>query len=444
MVDTELREDSARAPADGPRSVALLRLMRPTTAGTEVEIGPRGITIGRTTEPSALDVGVADTAMSSRHARIAREGGEWSFHDLGSRNGSFVDGVPLPSGGSVSLEHDAVIRLGDTLAIFTVGATERDADATAAEFPGVSQLAAHVRKRLRMLRAGTGHVLVLGETGTGKERVARAIGSSRGAFVPQNCAELSRDLARSELFGHVRGAFSGATANRTGLVELANEGALFLDEVGELALDVQAELLRFLEDGCYRAVGSTELRHSSARVIAATNVDLDEAVRGGTFRRDLLARLRASNRPLELPALRERREDIHDWSLRFLREALAHEAPSAPWSAGALECLLVYPWPENLRELRGVVRAALEGHSGWPLEPTALPERLQAYRRARRVLARSETEAKLPNREEIRAALERVGGNMKAAAEDLHIERTRLYRLCEKLEIRAEDFRNGE
>ena len=321
MADTELREDSARAPAEGPRSNALLRLLRATTAGTVVGIDPRGVTIGRASEASALDVGVADRAMSSRHARIALEGGEWALHDLGSRNGGFVDGVPLSPGGSVTLEHGAVIRLGDTLAVFCVGALERDDEATTPEFPGVSRVAADVRRRVRALRDGAGHVLVLGETGTGKERVARAIGEAGRAFVPQNCAELSRELARSELFGHVRGAFSGATSNRTGLVELANEGALFLDEVGELALDVQAELLRFLEDGCYRPVGATELRHSSARVIAATNVDLDEAVRKGTFRRDLLARLRASSRPLELPALRDRREDVYDWSLRFLQEA---------------------------------------------------------------------------------------------------------------------------
>lgn len=439
MADTELREDSARASADGPQSNALLRLLRPTTAGTAVAIGPRGLTIGRASEPAALDVGVADPAMSSRHARIALEGGEWVFHDLGSRNGGFVDGVPLAPGGSATLEHGAVIRLGDTLAVFGVGTMERDDDPSAPEFPGVSREAADVRRRVRALRDGTGHVLVLGETGTGKERVARAIGSSGRAFVPQNCAELSRELARSELFGHVRGAFSGATASRVGLVELANEGALFLDEVGELALDVQAELLRFLEDGCYRAVGSTELRHSSARVIAATNVDLDQAVRDGTFRRDLVARLRASNRPLELPALRERREDICDWSLRFLREVLEHEAPGAPWSAGALECLLLYPWPENLRELRGVVRAAVERQPGWPIEPTALPEKLQEHRRKRRALAR--VEVATPTREDIEAALRRARGRMRAAAEELHVDRTRLYRLCEKLGIRLDDFR---
>jgi transcriptional regulator with GAF, ATPase, and Fis domain len=444
MVDTELREDSARAPAGAPRSVALLRFMRSTTVGTEIEIDPRGITIGRASGPASRDVGVADPAMSSHHARIALAGGEWVFHDLGSRNGSFIDGIPLPPGSSLTLEHDAVLRLGDTLAVFSVGTKPEEADACAPEFPGVSRLAAHVRRRVRVLAAGTGHVLVLGETGTGKERVARSIGASGREFVPQNCAELSRDLARSELFGHVRGAFSGATHNRTGLVEVAHDGALFLDEVGELALDVQAELLRFLEDGCYRPMGSTELRHSSARVIAATNLDLDEAVSKGTFRRDLLARLRASNRPLELPPLRERREDLYDWSLRFLREALGDEPPPVPWSAGALECLLLYPWPENLRELRGVVRAALEGHPRWPVEPTALPEKLQAHRRARRLLARTEATAVIVDREEIQAILRRVQGNVKAAAAELHVERTRFYRLCEKLGIRIEDFRNGE
>src|SRR5690606_39165419 len=217
---------------------------------------------------------------------------------------------------------------------FTVTTAVADEHTDAAEFPGVSSVAAQVRQRIRQLTDGTGHVLILGETGTGKERVARAIGATTRSLVPQNCAELSHELARSELFGHVRGAFRGATTSRVGLVELANEGALFLDEVGELALDVQAELLRFLEDGHYRPVGATELRHSSARVIAATNVDLDQAVARGGFRRDLLARLRASNRPLELPPLRERRDDIHGWSIRFLREVIGDEVPITPWSPG--------------------------------------------------------------------------------------------------------------
>jgi sigma-54 dependent transcriptional regulator, acetoin dehydrogenase operon transcriptional activator AcoR len=177
-------------------------------------------------------------------------------------------------------------------------------------------------------------------------------------------------------------------------------------------------------------------------VIAATNVDLDQAVRDGTFRRDLLARLRASNRPLELPALRERREDVYDWSLRFLREAQVGEIPPMPWSVGALECLLLYPWPENLRELRGVVRTALESHPRWPIEPTALPERLQEHRRKQRARARSEGGP--PTKEAIEDALRRARGRMRAAAEELHVDRTRLYRLCEKLGIRIEDFRNGE
>jgi DNA-binding NtrC family response regulator len=348
-------------------------------------------------------------------------------------------------GGSLVLEHDAVIRLGDTLAVFTVGPMQRDDDSSAPEFPGVSRLAQQIRQRLRALAASTGHVLVLGETGTGKERVAMAIGAGTGglAFAPVNCAELSRELARSELFGHVRGAFSGATTNRVGLVEMTHQGTLFLDEVGELALEVQAELLRFLEDGHYRAVGSTVLRHSTARVIAATNVDLDHAVGTGTFRRDLLARLRASNRPLELPPLRERREDIYGWSIHFLRETLDDQVPSMPWSAGVIECLLLYPWPDNLRELRGVVRAAVQQHPRFPIEATALPEELQQHRRTRRSLARVEPPAADPTREQIIATLRRVGGRMRTAAEELHVDRTRLYRLCEKLGIRIDDFRRG-
>ena len=187
-------------------------------------------------------------------------------------------------------------------------------------------------------------------------RLRRHEGTSH-PFVTLNCAQLNREMARSELFGQVRGAFTNALSTRPGVVGLAGEGALFLDEIGDLSLDVQAELLRFLEDGSHRALGSTDLRKSSVRVIAATNVDLDEAVHQGRFRRDLLARLRATNMPLTLPPLRERREDILGWTQLFFR-LRGREPGTRTWTAGALECLLLHPWQGNLRELLAVVNFA--------------------------------------------------------------------------------------
>jgi transcriptional regulator of acetoin/glycerol metabolism len=306
---TERQDDSALAGEDRERrSTAHVRVVFGRVARDVYELGASGITIGR--EASDAHGIVANDARISRcHARIERGAAGWSMIDLGSRNGAFIDGKACAPNDRASLRDGSIIRVGDTVLVFRTSAAVDDGTPHAPAFPGVSPPAIDVRRRMDVLAKAAGHVLVLGATGTGKERVARAV-ARPGPFVVQNCAELTRDLARSELFGHVRGAFSGAAANKPGLVDEAQEGTLFLDEVGELPIDVQGELLRFLEDGSYRPVGGTELRHSRARIVAATNVDIDEAVAANRFRRDLAGRLRASNTPLELPPLRDRCEDI--------------------------------------------------------------------------------------------------------------------------------------
>jgi DNA-binding NtrC family response regulator len=403
------------------------------------------VTVGRRTDSSLADVCVPDPKMSSLHARVWYQNERWHLADLHSRNGGFLNGASFGPGFSSALEHDTVIRLGDTLALF-VDTEPISGEPDDGTFPGASAEADAVRRRVRILSRSPGHVLILGETGTGKERVARAVGAPLKPFLPKNCAELSRELARSECFGHVRGAFSGATESRPGLVEQANGGVLFLDEVGELPLDVQAELLRFLEDGHYRAVGSNELRFSSARVIAATHVDLDHAVSDGRFRRDLLARLMASNRPLELPSLRERRTDILDWSLRFLVEFGVPQMPAEPWAVGFMECLLLYPWLGNLRELRGVVRGALEAHPSFPVGTSALPEAINEHRRQLRSKTFAPTTKPLPapTREQIEAALASAGGRVRIAAQALQMNRTRLYRLCDRFDLDLKGFRTDD
>jgi transcriptional regulator with GAF, ATPase, and Fis domain len=263
-------------------------------------------------------------------------------------------------------------------------------------------------------------------------------------------------MARSELFGHVRGAFTNAVSTRPGLVDLAGEGALFLDEIGDLPLDVQAELLRFLEDGSYRALGSTDLRKSPARVVAATNINLDDAVHRGGFRRDLLARLRASNTPLTLPALRERREDILGWTQLFFR--LRSRDPGArPWTAGALECLLLFPWEENLRYLTSVVNHAAEQTDELPFTPEHLPPAVRAHRTSLRTRAGMPHDEPTPQqptpqepaprqsdptRDEIVEALRQTGGRMRPAAQLLNVDRRKLYRLCERHSIDPDQYRD--
>jgi DNA-binding NtrC family response regulator len=382
----------------------------------------------------------------------------WVLADLGSRNGGFVDGRAFPPNARTALGDGATVRVGNALLVFRTSPAIASGSGDIAAFPGMSLAAANFRRRLSAAVAGQGHVLVVGETGTGKERVARAFASSRAPapipLVVQNCAELTRDLARSELFGHLRGAFTGAQVNRIGLVEAADDGVLFLDEIGELALDVQGDLLRFLEDGSYRPIGSHELRHSQARVVAATNVDLDQAVRAGKFRRDLLARLRASNVPIELPPLRDRREDIAHWAQMFLVEA-GYAISEPLWKTGALECLLLYPWHDNLRELRKVIRSLVAEQVPAPFEAEALPEELRKHRaslRARRddsALAGLRNTATEPRsapieltREMIESALRSTEGNVQAAAKVLGIERTKLYRRCAALGISIEGYRD--
>jgi DNA-binding NtrC family response regulator len=439
------RQDDSVVHEPSAATTAWLRLFS-SPAGIAFPLAATGTTVGRHSGHNDADIAVRDTSVSRSHVRIWSDGQRWILEDLGSRNGCYLDGAHVPPRGTAVLGPGSVVRLGRAVAVFATAQGLDGHDPDAGFFPGVSAAAVHVRERVRRLAASSGHVLVLGETGTGKERTARRLAGPGAVFVPQNCAELSRDLARSELFGHVRGAFSGATEAREGLIESARDGALFLDEIAEIPWDTQGELLRFLDDGTFRRLGSNELRTSKARIIAATNVDLDGAVTAGRFRRDLLARLRASNQPVELPALRDRREDIPGWVDLFARELRPTDAQPT-WTTGALECLLLYSWPENLRELRGAVRGALGERQALPMEPATLPERIELHRRlARGTLGTPSTSSNkglriTPTREQIAAALTETSGCMRTTAELLGIERRALYRLCEKYAIEPDDFR---
>jgi DNA-binding NtrC family response regulator len=455
--ETEQQVDSARWLRHFAGAVAHVRVVFGKAVREVHAIPATGTTLGRAATDPIYDLQIDDARMSRRHVRIERNADNWRLVDLGSRNGGFLDGRPFASGEARSLDDGAVIRLGDSVVIFRASLPSFDVWPEEHPVPGVSPLAAEVRRRLASLASAPGHVLVLGETGTGKERVARALADHRVAkpFVPQNCAELRPELARSELFGHVRGSFSGALATKQGLVELAGDGVLFLDEIGELSIDVQADLLRFLEDGTFRPVGSNELRRSDARVVAATNIDIDQAVATNRFRRDLAARLRSSNAPLVLSPLRDRREDIPHWASRFLREAgrqVSWRVDEA-WTAGALECLLLYPWLENLRELRQVMRTLVADAVSFPCATEHLPTAIHAFRVTLRDLPttvdagtvdaqKRGAETAEPTRAEIEDALRQTGGRMLTAAKLLGIDRRKLYRLCERLEMSVQSLRD--
>jgi formate hydrogenlyase transcriptional activator len=230
------------------------------------------------------------------------------------------------------------------------------------EIVGTSPALTAVLARVSKVAGVDSTVLISGETGTGKELIARAIhrrsGRSSKAFVAVNCAAIPRDLIASELFGHEKGAFTGATQRRIGRFELANGGTLFLDEVGELLPDTQAALLRVLQERELERVGGREPIHVDVRVIAATNRDLIDAVAGGSFRQDLFYRLNVF--PLEMPSLRERKQDIPVLVEYFIHRYARKAGKSfRRVNKQTLDRLQSYPWPGNVRELQNVIERSV-------------------------------------------------------------------------------------
>jgi DNA-binding NtrC family response regulator len=273
-------------------------------------------------------------------------------------------------------------------------------------------------------------VLVSGESGTGKELVARAVhrASGPGPFVAVNCAALPNDLLESELFGHERGAFSGAVKDKPGLFEAADGGVLFLDEIGDLPLALQPKLLRALESGEVRRVGSTSTRTVKTRVIAATNKDLDAQVREGLFREDLFWRLNVLS--IHVPPLRERPADIP-----LLVE---HFAAGVAVTAEAMARLLAHSWPGNVRELRNTLERAVTLRGGDAIGLQDLPAALASA--PREGLLTLGAEQRLPLRDVERSyilmVLEGAGGNKSRAAEILGLDRKTLYRKLEEFGYR--------
>ena len=296
-------------------------------------------------------------------------------------------------------------------------------------------------------------VLVTGESGTGKEVVARAIhGSGDRAsahFVAVNCGAIPEALIESELFGHVRGSFTGASADRHGLFEEADRGTIFLDEIADLPLAMQVKLNRVLQERRIRRVGATEERAVDVRVIAATNVDLKARVAAGQFREDLYYRLNVLH--LHLPSLRERREDVPTLAAILLeRHATRHEPRPQGFTTEALSALVQYAWPGNVRELENAVERALAVTDGPRIELEALPDEVAAVLRPR-VTRGTETQLSYremvdlardrASREYLIALMRELAGNVTEAARRAGMERESLHRLLKRYGVRSEDFK---
>jgi two-component system response regulator AtoC len=299
-----------------------------------------------------------------------------------------------------------------------------------------------IYKTVGRVAATDAPVLILGETGTGKELVARTIHENsrraKGAFISVNCAAVPESLLESELFGHLKGSFTGAMADRRGRFELASEGTIFLDEIGDTTPAFQAKLLRVLQEGEYYPVGAEAPRHTNARVLAATHRNLEERARAGEFRQDLLFRLRVVE--LELPPLRDRRGDIPRLA-RYLavKSAVSLGRPSPTISDSAMRVLLSYDWPGNIRELENAVMRAIvmaqdsvlraeHFEVSTPIALDTLPPELELGLRPLSDMARAY----------VQHVLVQTGGHKLKTAEILKVSRGRLDRIIEKHGLTAD------
>ena len=305
---------------------------------------------------------------------------------------------------------------------------------------GESEPMRRIKDLIGRAAAAPGTVLVTGETGTGKELVARALhaGSPRSAkpFVALNCAALTDSLLDNELFGHARGAFTGAAGARAGLIEHANGGTLFLDEIGTMAAGVQAKLLRALESGEVRRIGENDVRHVDVRFVAATNADLQGAVEAGAFRSDLFYRLNVHR--IHLPPLRERPGDV----ARLLEFFLGRVGPPASVtgvSDEARAALLAFDYPGNVRQLEHVIQRAVAVARGPVVDAADLPEELFAGRPVDPQSAAADgtvaAARERAEREMIIATLARNHGEVSSTARELQVSRTTLWRLMKKHQI---------
>ncbi len=428
-----------RVTADSPRNEVLeplsLLWCAPDGAARTLDLRDGAISVGA--HPSN-DVALEDRFVSAFHCRLHESGGRWRVKDLGSTNGTWVDGLRVAE---AELGDGARVRAGSQELV-----VHREMQRLTPSLPGWVARDPALAPVLEMLRRAAPSllpVMLLGESGTGKEVAARAVHElsprGQGPFVPLNCGAIPRDLAEAELFGHEKGAFTGAVTSAPGAFGAADGGTLFLDEIGDLPLGLQVKLLRALEASEIKPVGGAKPRAIDVRIVCATHLDLRQRVREGHFREDLYYRLRGVT--VELPPLRARTQDILPLAEHFLsgsKKILAADARAA---------LLQHRWPGNVRELRhlmqlavllsesNVIRAHALHFDGAPAWQPRCAETVIEPAVADSAPLRGRTLGELEEMA-IRSAHERLRGNRRAISRDLGIARSSLLRKLDKLGLR--------
>ena len=402
----------------------------------EIILRDPAILVGRSPD---CDLVLRDESVSWRHASVEKVSDGIRIRDLGSSNGTFLEGSRIESAVAGPGDH---VRLGrTTLQLFSPAhprPSSRESGASADSSRGLAELIGRskpmraVYQRIREAAHGKLPVLILGETGTGKELTARALHMvgprASGALVPVNCAALPRDMVEAELFGHTRGAFTGAQTDRVGAFEAAAGGTIFLDEIAEFPLELQPKLLRILDEGMVPRVGGKPVS-VDFRVVAATNRNLRQEVSANRFRQDLFYRIAAVT--IQLPPLRERPEDLPDLVHGFLATARENTgidgAHLTRFDEDALAIMAAHRWPGNVRELRNLVYRAVASHPGGVVQRKTVEELLTESALEEPVPGAGAGSLEEMEREAIRNALADCHGQRRAAARRLGIAESTLY-----------------
>jgi transcriptional regulator with PAS, ATPase and Fis domain len=445
-----------------PRSIfAGRRIQLPV--GTEVSLG-------RTSQIFAdkLEDGVFQDPKVSRDHVLLRAHEQFLEARFVGKNGGKVGLRQISSSSPIHIEDGTVISIPTSNAAILIivrRSSGQEPTSTHCDIVGTSREIGEVIRKIRMYARSPVPILLRGESGSGKDLVARALHREAGGdpsnYRPINCAELREETLQSELFGHAKGAFTGATSERKGLAEAARGGTLFLDEIAEANPTVQAMLLRFLQDKEARRMGSDEVREIEVRIVCASNANFEELIQSKQFRKDLYYRIRGA--AIDIPALRERLDDLPKLAEYFLRKCAGHD--HRPMDHQLLRRLLCHSWPGNIRELRSVIETAVAESQDKPVIGLSaeVEKRFEESRRIERSMSDLAGHYRagkdlggvhqgaptrslrrlvaIPSIEQVKEVLAKHNGNVVATAAELNIHRQRVYEILSNHGVDPNTFR---